>query len=250
MKLKSIVAGVAMLSSTGAFAGVTGNVGAFSEYMFRGIEQSNGVAVQGGLDLGLDIGAYAGTWVSNTKFPGYSVGNVSYETDLYAGYTKKWGDFGVDVGAVYYYYRDDTRLNTIEGYIGALLGPATIKLFYTPEYFGAPDPGSTDPDDRGDGLYLTASAAFPLNATVTLTPQVGYSKGDGVQSFVLSAFEPGPDGVFGTGDEDPDDNYFDYSLTLAKTLDAGFTFSFAVIGTNLEKDDEKLVVGLKKTFDI
>lgn len=249
MKLKSIAAGVALLSSTGAFAGVTGNVGAFSEYMFRGVEQSAGAAVQGGLDLATDVGFYAGTWVSNTSFAGYTA-LVSYETDVYAGFTKKWGDFGVDVGALYYYYRDDTRLNTIEGYIGALLGPATIKLYYTPEYFGAPDPNSTDPDERGDGLYLTASAAIPLSETVTLTPQVGYSKGDGVETFVVALFEQGPDGVPGTGDEDPDDNYFDYSLTLAKTLDAGFTFTFAAVGTNLEDDDEKLVVGLKKSFDI
>lgn len=249
MKLKSIAAGVALLSSTGAFAGVTGNVGAFSEYMFRGVEQSAGAAVQGGLDLATDVGFYAGTWVSNVSFAGYTA-PVSYETDLYAGFTKKWGDFGVDVGAIYYYYRDDTRLNTIEGYIGALLEPATVKLYYTPEYFGAPDPNSTDPDERGDGLYLTASAAIPLSETVTLTPQAGYSQGDGVETFVVALFEQGPDGVPGTGDEDPDDSYFDYSLTLAKTLDAGFTFTFAAVGTTLEDDDEKLVVGLKKSFDI
>jgi hypothetical protein len=42
----------------------------------------------------------------------------------------------------------------------------------------------------------------------------------------------------------------DYSVTLAKALDAGLTATFAVAGTDLDEDDEKIVVGLKKTFDL
>jgi len=226
--------------SPAALAGGTANLGAVSEYMFRGVEQSAGVAAQGGLDFSTDLGFYAGTWVSNVAFAGYT-GPVSYETDLYAGFTRKWGAFGVDVGALYYYYRDDAQLNTVEGYLGLLAGPATLKVFYTPEYFGTTDAAGDDLD----GTYAMASVAIPLSETLSLTPQAGYSFGDGPSCFVTALFEPPASGLCADAD-----GYMDYSLTLGKALDNGFAFSFAVVGTDLRDDDEKLVVGLKKTFDL
>lgn len=225
--VSAVVLGAAAFSGS-ALAGATGNIGAFSEYMFRGVEQSAGAAVQGGLDLSTDAGFYAGTWVSNTDFAGYSA-QVSYEADVYAGYTTKFNDnFGIDVGALYYYYRDDTALNTIEYYAGLLVGAGSVKAYFTDDYFGTDE----------DGIYVTANYPFALSDTLALTPQVGYSTGDGVEAFVVSLFEPN------------EDSYLDYSLTLAKSLEGGLTFSFAVIGTDLKDDDEKIVVGLKKAFDL
>lgn len=232
-----------MLGSSAAMAGATGNAGAVTEYMFRGVEQSTGAAVQGGLDYASDTGFYAGTWVSNTNFApiSFTGTQVTYETDLYAGFAKKFGAVGVDAGLMYYYYRNDTALNTLEVYVGASFGPATIKAYYTPEYFGAVNA-------RGDeeaGMYVTASAALPLSSTLTLTPQVGFSSGDGPKIFFGNNRTTGR----------PDGEYVDYSLTLTKSLDNGFAFSFAVVGTNLDttlfpKDEEKVVLGLKKTFDL
>lgn len=248
--MRNLVRGVccaAALASPAAMAGVTGNVGAVSEYLYRGVEQSNGAAVQGGADWAHDSGIYAGTWVSTTNFVGSTDAlgepdlTVSYETDFYAGYTFKVGGVGVDAGLLYYYYREQTALNTLEAYIGATLGPVTAKVYYAPEYFGALDASGDD----ADGLYVTLSAALPLSDTLTITPQVGMSSGDGPEAF----FGADPD----TGE--PDGEYVDYSLTLTKALDAGMSFSFAVVGTTLDtdlvpQDDEKLVVGFKKTFDL
>lgn len=221
-------------------AGVTGNAGAVTTYMYRGVEQSLGSAFQGGLDWSHGSGFYAGTWVSNTEFVGYNGALVSYETDFYGGYTFKAGDVGLDAGLLYYYYRDDTALNTIEAYFGATIGPFTGKVFYTPEYFGATDASG---DDVG-GLYLTFYAALPLSETLTLTPQVGITRGDGPEVF----FDAGATGA-------PEGEYEDYSLTLTKTLDAGMSFTFALVGTTLDNDtfgsdDQKLIIGLKKTFDL
>ncbi|MGH8446192.1 MAG: TorF family putative porin [Solimonas sp.] len=207
---------------------LSGNVGAYSEYMYRGVEQSSGAAIQGGLDYVHDSGLYIGTWVSNTDFAG-SEGTVSDEVDVYGGYTHSFGGVTLDAGAYFYYYRDDTSLNTIEYYLGLTAGHFAAKAYYTSDYFG------TDQD----GWYLTANYAFPLSDTLTLTPQVGYSMGDGPRDFVVAAFDP-----------QPDDHYLDYSLTLAKSLDNGFTFSLALVGTDLHDDDEKVVIGLKKTFDL
>jgi uncharacterized protein (TIGR02001 family) len=243
--VRNLVRGVccaAVLASPAAMAGVTGNAGAVSEYLFRGVEQSNGAAVQGGADWAHDSGVYAGTWVSTTQFADTAgTGVVSYETDLYGGYTFKVGSVGLDVGAILYFYRDDTAYNTIEGYFGATLGPVSGKIYYTPAYFGATDANGDD----ADGLYATVSAALPLSDTLTFTPQIGFSAGDGPEAF----FGNDPD----TGE--PDGEYVDYSLTLTKTLDAGLSFTFAMVGTTLDtdlypEDKQKLVVGLKKTFDL
>ena len=224
-------------------AGVTGNFGAVTNYLYRGVEQSltSDAAAQGGLDWSHASGFYAGTWMSNTEFIGYNGALVSYETDVYGGYTMKAGDVGLDFGLLYYYYRDDTALNTLEAYVGATFGPVTAKVFYTPEYFGALDASGDD----AAGLYATVSAAVKLSETLTVTPQIGMSQGDGPEVFF------GNDPVSGQ----PDGEYIDYSVTLTKSLDAGLSASFAFIGTTLDttlvpKDDEKIVIGLKKTFDL
>jgi uncharacterized protein (TIGR02001 family) len=223
-------------------AGVTGNVGAVSNYLFRGVEQSltSDAAVQGGLDWTHESGFYAGTWISNTEFVGYNGALVSYETDVYGGYTFKVGGIGLDAGLMYYYYRDDTGLNTLEAYLGATIGKFSGKVYYTPEYFGALDSSGDD----AAGLYVTLSAALPLSETLTFTPQVGMSSGDGPDVFFDGA-------ALGT----PDGEYVDYSFTLTKALDNGFAASFALVGTNLDndtfgKDDQKVVLGLKKSFDL
>ncbi len=225
MKIKQIVACAAVVAATGVsapvFAGATGNVGAFSEYMFRGVEQSNGAAIQGGLDVSGASGLYAGTWISNTQFAGFDGENVSYETDIYGGYATKVGDLGLDIGALYYYYTDESALNTLEGYIGASYGPVAGKFFYTDDYFGTDE----------DAYYATASATFPVTSSVNFIVNGGYNGGKGVEA------------LFG-------EKYFDYGATISKTLDAGFTFSLAAIGTDLDTDRTKLVLGLKKSFDL
>src|SRR5262247_2375799 len=71
---------------------LTGNIGLFSQYVFRGLTQTNEKpAVQGGFDLGHKSGFYAGTWASNINWvsdavpPPYSVSS-SMEWDFYGGY--------------------------------------------------------------------------------------------------------------------------------------------------------------------
>ncbi len=206
--------GAAAFSGT-AFAGATGNAGAFSSYMFRGVDQAGAAVVQGGVDASTEGGLYAGTWVS-------TLAGGNYETDLYAGFAKG----GFDVGYIFYGYRDSTKANMSEIYAGYSGGGFSGKLYYTPEY------GVTE----DEAFYLTASFAIALSETLSITPQVGYSFGDGIEF-----------GLLGT-----EDSYLDYSLTLAKSLEDGYTFTFGVYA-NSEDDiigKEQLVVGLKKAFDL
>src|SRR5436190_23394722 len=93
----------------------TGNVGLFSQYVFRGISQTNEKpAVQGGFDVAHKSGFYAGTWASNISWvsDGYAIPpnpppapSASIEWDFYGGYKGSLPmDFGYDLGVLYYDY--------------------------------------------------------------------------------------------------------------------------------------------------
>lgn len=241
MKMKMTAGAALVLASSGVFAGeLAGNVGAVSTYMFRGVDQSLGAAVQGGVDYGFDFGLYTGLWISNSLAGG---GN---EADLYAGYGLDLGAVNLDAGLIYYAYTEDTESGQQnrdygEVYLGGSWRGLAAKVFYTPE-FGGDTPagsgaatGSGDPG-KNDLLYATAAFTLSFGETIALTPQVGFTSGDGAKD------------AFG-------DEYLDYSLTAVKKLKDEFSVSVAAIGTDREdatgnKDNPKFVIGLRKTFDI
>lgn len=87
--------------STQALAGASANIGATSNYMWRGLtaSQDRG-AFSGGLDYEAENGLSAGIWASSLG--GHGAGE---EVDVYAGYSKKFDSgFGLDVGAISYQY--------------------------------------------------------------------------------------------------------------------------------------------------
>jgi len=212
-------------------AGATGNGGAFTTYMFRGVDQSLGAAVQGGLDYSMESGVYAGTWVSTTS--GVQAGSA-YETDVYGG----WTGGGFDIGYIFYGYRDLPLANFSEVYAGWSGHGLSAKVYFSPEFSATED----------SAIYATASYAISLSDSLTLTPQVGMSTGDGIET-ALGGIE---------------DSYVDYSLTLGKTMKDGFLFTFAYVANTLDPEDfddgdpatfdpsehGQLVVGLKKNFDL
>lgn len=227
-------------ASPAVLAGVTGNVGGVSEYMFRGVPQSGGAAIQGGLDVTTDVGVYAGTWGSNIGFAGGT------ELDGYAGFTKKFGDFGFDVGAIYYWYSEEdeaaTKADTAELYVGALLGPVTLKYSFAEEanFFGTPDLVTGKAEDAA---YLSLALALPITETLAFNANVGQYSGDGVEDFLAQTYGS------------TDDAYLDFGVGLARTLDNGITATFSFIATDIEaagpvEDDPKFVIGLKKSFDL
>ena len=98
LTLASAIA-VASAISAPAMADLSVNIGATSDYVWRGVSQTgNGAAVSGGVDYEDESGFYAGTWLSNT-----SLGTS--ETDLYLGYGLDLGNAGgLTVGYIYYLY--------------------------------------------------------------------------------------------------------------------------------------------------
>ncbi len=93
-----------MLSAPAMAVDITGNAGVVSQYIYRGIPQSDGkAAVQGGVDAAWDNGWSAGTWVSSVD---NGVDN-GIEGDLYGGWAGTTGDFNYFVGGTYYTYTNN-----------------------------------------------------------------------------------------------------------------------------------------------
>ncbi|MGQ0619799.1 MAG: TorF family putative porin [Panacagrimonas sp.] len=248
--------GAGALASPAAFAGATGNVGVFSEYVFRGIESSSGAAVQGGLDYAADSGLYGGTWVSNT---GGAAAAGATEIDLYAGYGFKVGGLGLDFGAIYYVFSEDeedldpgadnipTDADYWEVYAKASISYFAVQVYYTEDYLGDFNEFFADALDKDtDALYVNLLANFPLSETLTLGLQAGFTSGDGAE-VAWSA--------------DGEDGYEDYSISVTKTLDNGFAMALGIYATSFEEGDgfgtvsfdddgPKAIISLKKTFEL
>jgi len=121
MKMKTLAKAVAFntLAVTGsqAFAyelgngfEVSANVGAVSNYMWRGASQtSNEAAVQGGVDLKHSSGAFIGTWVSSVDFD--LAPDADTEQDFYVGYGFEVGKFSFELKRTEYYYASANALD-------------------------------------------------------------------------------------------------------------------------------------------
>lgn len=164
---------------------LTGNIGFFSQYVFRGLAQTNREpALQGGFDYSHAGGLYAGTWASNISWlrdGGAYLSGGSLEWDFYGGFKGSFGktDFTYDIGALYYWYPGDpfpgvAKADTFELY-GAL-GWKWITVKYSHsinnKIFGVPDSRGT--------YYLDITASVPIpNTPLTATAHWGKQKYDG-----------------------------------------------------------------------
>lgn len=152
----------------------TGNVGVTTDYVFRGITQSqHSPAVSAGLDYSHASGLYLGTWLSNQKWVetsgtnttadlGYKT-NSSLEWDVYGGYRGAFGDIGYDIGLIEYYYPGDkvagnVSPDTTEAYLS--LSWKTITLKYSnaiSDYFIGWGTSGVTKTQGSDYLELNAS---------------------------------------------------------------------------------------------
>ncbi len=126
---------------------IAGNMTLASSYRFRGIDQTFGdPAIQGGIDYSHSSGIYLGNWNSNVSSgAGFPDGNI--EMDFYGGYKTTLGDFGIDVGAIYYYYpgsegkvlglgASSGAVSNTEIYLGASWKFLSAKYYYSvDDYF-------------------------------------------------------------------------------------------------------------------
>lgn len=247
LKSKIVLAALTLTAGSSVMAQLAYNVGAVSEYRYRGLAQSAlAPAVQGGVDYAHSSGFYVGAWGSQIRWikEAGDAGGMDLkgdiELDLYGGYkgnlTK---DVAYDVGYLRYEYvgntyKDLTTANasTDEVYGALTYGAYTAKVSYAlSNLFGTA---------KSDGsVYYDLSATFDLGSGYSVVPHVGRQE------------------IAGPG-TNKDYSYTDYSVTLAKDLGKGLSASVAVIGTDGKTSlytvnsrklaDATAVVGVKYTF--
>ncbi|MEI7431343.1 MAG: TorF family putative porin [Betaproteobacteria bacterium] len=203
---------------------LTSNIGLFSSYRFRGIDQTFGKpALQGGVDYAHSSGLYVGNWNSNVSSgAGFPDGNL--EMDFYGGYKTTFGDFGLDVGAIVYFYpgsegkvlgrgASSGAVTNKEIYLGGSWKFLSLKYNYSvDDYFslrGWDSTGTTTGQStRGTG-YLDLSSNYDLGDGWGINGHVGH----------LSL----KNGYKG--------NYTDWKIGATKDL-SGWIVGLSYIGTN------------------
>jgi len=227
-KLKVILMGSSLLlASTAAYAAdVSGNINLASDYVYRGISQTDEEGtIQGGFDVVAESGFYAGIWGSNVAFDG------SVEIDIYAGYAGEFNEaVGFDVGLLRYEYPNDlgpnhSSFNEIYGSVS--FKDITLGLAYSDDFFF----------ESGAGVYVY------VDYSLALPNEFGLAFHYGDQSIKDNA-------TFGVPD------YAEYSIGLTKSL-VEIDFSLAWHDSDLSGSEcfggsdlcgSRVVFGLSKSL--
>ncbi|HEV8259204.1 MAG TPA: TorF family putative porin [Burkholderiales bacterium] len=178
---------------------VTGNMTIASDYRFRGISQTYlGPAIQGGIDYAHPSGLYLGNWNSNVSSTVFS-GGSAIEMDFYGGWKKTFGDIGLDVGSIYYWYPNaewnantgsttgTAKFDNWEIYVGASWKWISAKFSYAlSDYFGLgneqagsywinKDDGSAlgGQGDSSGTWYLDLTATIPVTKELSVVAHYG-----------------------------------------------------------------------------
>jgi uncharacterized protein (TIGR02001 family) len=163
------------------------NVGVTTDYIFRGISQSqHDPAISGGIDYTHSSGLYAGTWLSTQNWvdkAGPLKDGSNLELDLYGGYKGTAGEIGYDVGFIHYSYDGSRNTKTTgfvtpetsEVYVGLSWKMLSMKYSHTvSKYFvGWGVPGG---DDSKGSNYLELNATQDLGNGWGLLGHVGHQK--------------------------------------------------------------------------
>jgi uncharacterized protein (TIGR02001 family) len=227
----SLLAAVATLAMSGAAHAqddggpvkLTFNIGANTDYVFRGISQTDeDPSLFGGVDATLGSIGYAGVWVSNVDF-----GNgTDLEYDLYAGVKPVVGALTLDLGVIYYGYTDQPKGShedywEIKAAASAPIGPATVgaAVFHSPEFFGK----------TGKATYYEINAGVPIpNSKFSVSGALGRQQVEGPADYT----------TWNAGVSFALTDHLGFDLRYWDTDEHGFGKIF----------DSRVVLGVKATF--
>lgn len=212
------MAAASILGCGSALAGLSGNIGVASNYIWRGLTQTDdGAAVSGGIDYATDPGYYLGAWVSNTA----TSSDSQYELDLYGGYAFKGGSLDLDVGLINYRYPTghgpDQIYDFAELYLNASFDIFSVGVAYT--FFK-----EGDPENRND-LYGYARLDFELKKDLYLGMLIGHY-----------------------GFDDPANK--DYTHTMLSLSKENFAFAFDKTSLSGTAGDTRWSVSWSMRFDL
>jgi uncharacterized protein (TIGR02001 family) len=202
---------------------VSANVTMASQYIYRGIAQTNGEpAIQGGFDYDAGNGFYLGTWGSSISWLGDTgaASSAGMEWDIYGGYKGSVSkDVGYDVGVLTYNY---PRKHLTPGF----LDPNTVEIYgalsykwFTAKY--SVTTGSLFGWAKSDGVskttgsgYLDLSGSYDMGGGLSLGAHVGHQNVSG----------------------NSDASYSDYNVSVSKDIARVGTVSLLLSGTNAKDD--------------
>ena len=216
--VKCAIASTLLLSLSNAALAVEGlsaNVAATSDYMWRGMTQNNhDNAISGGIDYTSESGFYVGTWVSNVDFGATDATN--YELDFYGGYQFKNNDVEYNFGYILYSFPDSEDINMGEVYASVAYKNLSLKVSTIAN-------SDNNAVDAGDDTYIEAAYKWDLGNDLAFTVHAGsYSR-------------------------ESADNYVDYSATLSK---GNFSFSVMDVTEDSVDSDMRVVVSYTYGFDL
>jgi uncharacterized protein (TIGR02001 family) len=215
---KAVFLGVGLLGVTGITqaAELTANVGVTSNYVFRGVTQTDDdPAVQGGIDYIHESGVYAGAWASNVDF----ANDTGFETDLYVGYNFKLNENVLfDVGYITYIYHSiagDPDADEI--YFGAAFKDVSVTYY------------SGDRDSGADYSYIDLKYTMALPSDFNL--HLHYGRQD---------------------DDAPNSDYEDAAIGVSKNIegfDVGITVT-TIDHDNPNAEDDEAFITVTKAFNL
>lgn len=209
-----LLASSVTIQTASADVSFSGNVALATDYIFRGISQTDGgPAISGGFDLELSSGFYAGIWGSNLDFGT----DTDIEIDYYAGFAGNINDnLGYDFTLLYYSYpssdaASDGDFEFAEFY-GALsydfgAVSTSVGVNYSNDFFGA----------SGNATYLFIDLGVPLPSDWGLAFSFGSQSID-------------DNDTWGTP------NYNVWTAGVSKSA-GGFDFALDYSGTDLDTGD-------------
>jgi uncharacterized protein (TIGR02001 family) len=212
------------------------NVGLYSQYIFRGLTQTDrSPALQGGVDLTHSSGFYLGAWASNISWlrdgNNGASGDAAYkdggrlEVDLYGGYRNTFANgVGIDLGALQYIYPGSKTPGRQDFWASA----------YTTEVYGALSYGWLQAkissvvsnsawtvgkyNPVGDSKNAQGTYYAELNATIPVSDLIGAK--DGVASGITGIAHIARQ-EFKAGSVNDGFSYTDYKLGLQKSFSEG-----------------------------
>ncbi len=230
----AMLAGATIAGVGAANAETTASVSLTTDYVFRGISQTDGgAAIQGSFDWSNEM-FYAGVWGSNVNFGAVSPTDLaSMELDVYVGFTPTTGPVSWDIALVGYFYPngDDAlaggELDYFEGIVGGSIDlneqfSIGGQVAYTPEYFG----------ETGDGTYWEINGGFALDDATSFKAAYGVQDID----FAVDSYSTWNVGV------EHAMHGFTLGLTYSDTQDA-FDNGYAVDPSNA---DGRLVLSVSR----
>ncbi|MDQ3040193.1 MAG: TorF family putative porin [Pseudomonadota bacterium] len=221
-RVRLATATLTVLAIANAHAGTSGNITLASDYVFRGVSQTNQKpALQAGIEYAADSGFYAGSWGSNISWLSdlsttLAPISSSLELDLYGGYRGKFSDaVSYDVGALYYWYPGDfpsgfNSADTLEVYAGLTVA-ASEKVSLGAKYFHAATDLFGYADSDGSG-YLDLTANVALDDGWAIGAHAGKQWIDGNDAF----------------------EYTDWKLGVTKSFESGFSVGLAYSDTDAD----------------